>query len=58
MTITAPGDIDNKGHWYGAEMGCLECGLVRCLQADASPKVMTVDLICGGCGEKFGEYTV
>lgn len=61
MTVSAiidPGDIDSSGHWYGARMCCLNCKWHVALKAQGSSKLWTVELICGLCGEVFGEYTL
>jgi len=52
------GDIDDNGHWYGAEMSCLECHETHQMRQGITATYLLATLECGSCGETFAEYWV
>jgi hypothetical protein len=52
------GDIDNENHWYGEQMGCLECGEVDAVRTGITSTYLLASLQCGNCGEVFAEYWI
>lgn len=50
------GDIDDNGHWRGAEMGCLECRTTRRMVVGPTATYLLSVLRCGECGERFAEF--
>lgn len=49
------GDIDDHGHWYGAEMSCLECHETEAMRMSITATYMLAALRCGNCSEVFAE---
>lgn len=49
------GDIDDHGHWYGAEMSCLECRETTHMRMGITATYLLAALQCGECGETFAE---
>lgn len=52
------GDISNSGHWYGAEIGCLECRETSNMDLAATPKYLTNALCCSECGAELAEVEI
>jgi hypothetical protein len=49
------GDIDNQGHWVGADMSCLECRETHPMRMGITATYLLAALRCGNCGEPFAE---
>jgi transcription elongation factor Elf1 len=49
------GDIDNHGHWVGAEMSCLECHETAEVRMGLTATYMLAAIECRECGEVFAE---
>lgn len=52
------GDIDDNGHWRGAEMCCLECRETTAMHCGITSTYLLASLNCGECGESFAKYWV
>ncbi len=52
------GDIDDHGHWYGSEMGCLSCHETAHIHCGITPTYLLASLNCSACGEAIAEYWI
>lgn len=49
------GDINDTGHWRGADMCCLECRETSAMRIGITATYLLAALQCGECGETFAE---
>lgn len=56
--VTDGGDIDNEGHWQGADICCLGCREQSTIAAGCAAQYMTIELYCFNCGETFAVRTI